>query len=747
MTALDLPAVSPRAAAPGRLVPAVVYAATVFLSAGLLFFLEPMFSKMALPLLGGSSAVWSVAMVVFQGLLLAGYLYAYLLTRTLPVRLAAIVHAGVLAAGLLSLPIAVQSGFGAPPAQGVSLWLIGLFLASVGLPCFALSANAPLLQAWFARRGAAESTKAYFLYRASNLGSFAILLSYPFAIEPNIGLAGQSRLWSIGYLLLAVAVAACGVLVWRLPATFAAAAAPVSAAAIRWRDRIAWMAFAFVPSGLLVAVTAHIATDVASAPFLWIVPLALYLLTFVFVFTDKPTIGPRAMLALQPATVAGLVLLFLWTTHVPWGLALLGHLAAFFVAAMVCHARLYARRPDAAELTQFYVWMSLGGVLGGIFAALVAPQIFHSVAEYPLLAFAALLLRRDVWTTPRAAWLKDGIFALGIAGALAAAFFLLGKPVALFAVGIMALAALLALSGTSPARFLPLAALLLAASHFYDPSQSIVYRGRSFYGVYKAVDIDGGRFRVLFQGTTAHGGERLRNDDGSPTTGRPDPLTYYYRGGPFSSAIQAQRARMGGTLHDVTLVGLGMGALTCDARPGERWTLYELDPLSVAIAHDTALFRSVSACAPAAPVVLGDGRLTLRDARPGVELLILDVFSSDAVPTHMLTREAFALYKARLAPHGTIAINISNQHLRLAEVVAASAEANGMVTAVKRDPQKTDRAKLHMQAEIAVVARDAADMAALKLGPDWRIVRGDGTRVWTDDYSAILDAITAKLRE
>ena len=734
MTALDAaPRAKPFAAAP-----TVVFSASVFLSAALLFCVEPMFSKMVLPVLGGSAAVWSVAMVVFQGLLLAGYVYAHLLMRFLPLRHAALVHVVVLALATLALPVAIHAGFAVPPQSGVSLWLIGLFIASIGLPCFALSANAPLLQAWFARSGAPN---AYRLYQASNLGSFAILLAYPFAIEPSIGLALQSRLWSMGYVVLVFAVAGSGALAMRRSGV--APALPAPRIAIALRDRLAWVALGFIPSGLLVAVTAHIATDVASAPFLWIMPLALYLLTFVFAFSDRPLIAPKRMLAAQPFTTAMLIVLLLWTGRIDWSLALPGHLIAFFVAAMVCQAELYRRRPVPAQLTAFYAWMSLGGVLGGAFAALLAPQIFDTVLEYPLLALAALLVRPNVWTTPRTAWLKDGAFVAVLCAALAVPFFFLEARTAYFAVAVMALAALTAFQGAHPARLIGFAALLFAATNLYDASQSVVYRSRSFYGVYKAVDVEGGKYRVLYHGTTAHGAEQLRDDAGAALTGKPEPLTYYYRGGPFGQAVAAARAAQGGTLKRVALVGLGVGALSCYRTPGETWTFYELDPLVASVASDPRLFRTLAQCAGGVKLVIGDGRLTLREARPGISLLLLDIFSYDSVPLHMLSTEAFALYKARLAPHGVIAFNISNKNMELAGAVAASAAANGMVTAVRTD-SAPPAGTLRLKAEIAVVARSRADMDALKLGAGWRILR-PMQRPWTDDYSDVFGAILAKM--
>ncbi len=746
MTSIDI---SARAGTGRReLAGIAAFCVTIFLSAALLFCVEPMFSKMVLPVLGGSAAVWSVAMVVFQGLLLAGYVYAHLLSRWLRPGTAALVHVTVMAAATISLPIAIASGFQSPPDHGVSLWLIAMFLASVGLPCFAISANAPLLQAWFARTQFESAANPYFLYRASNAGSFLVLLAYPFAIEPSFGLTQQAGYWNIGYAVLMMGIALCGTtaLLNANRGSVSHQVAPVLA--IAWPKRLSWIVLGFIPSGLLVAVTAHIATDVASAPFLWIVPLALYLLTFVFAFTDKPVLPLKALLAIQPLTVATLAVLFLWAGKASWSIALPCHLVAFFVATMVCHMRLYSLRPAASDLTSFYAWMSLGGVLGGIFAALLAPQLFTTVLEYPLLILAALLARPDVFPLARKALITDGAFVLLLGCALAVPFFLVADTMRIpyFAIAVMTLALFLAFQAKNPVRLIGLAAILLLVTNFFDPTQSIVARSRSFYGVYKVVELDNGHFRVLFHGTTAHGAERTRDAQGRMVTTRPNPLSYYYRGGPYAAAIDAIRARNGGVLHNVALVGLGMGALTCYAQPNESWTLYELDPAVVDIAKDRNLFRSLAMCAPRSAVVTGDGRLTLAAARPGLDLLILDVFSSDSVPTHLLTREAFALYARKLGPHGMIAFNISNKNMQLANVVAAAAYANGMVTAVKTDVKQVDTAHtLHLRAEIAVVAKSRADLEALHLDSGWHLA--EPARVWTDDYSNVLGAILQKMGE
>lgn len=745
MASIDFPT---KASGARSLAAAAVFSVTIFLSAALLFCVEPMFSKMVLPQLGGSAAVWSVAMVVFQGLLLAGYLYAHLLTRFLHPGYAALTHIAVMAIGTVSLPIAISRRFQAPPAHSVSLWVIGLFLVSIGLPCFGISANAPLLQSWFAETDFDGAGNPYFLYRASNAGSFVVLLAYPFLIEPVFGLAQQSATWSIGYCLLMAGIALCGAYAL-LNRGETHATRVAKATAYPASRRLAWVALGFVPSGLLVAVTAHIATDVASAPFLWIVPLALYLLTFVIAFTERPVLPLKLMLALQPFTVAVLAVLFLWTGKVSWAVALPCHLIAFFVAAMVCHTQLYRLRPDASQLTSFYAWMSLGGVLGGIFAALLAPQIFVTVLEYPLLVLAALFARPDAFRSFREQGLKDGGFVLLLMAALAVPFFFITPTakVAYFAIAAMTVAAFTAAQGRNPVRLIGLAALLFLVTDLFDPTQSIVARGRSFYGAYKVVELEHGRFRVFFHGTTAHGAEMIRDAHGHAVVGRPDPLTYYYRGGAYAEAVNAIRTRDAGHLQHVALVGLGVGTLTCYARPGENWTLYELDPLVAEIAKDRRLFRSLASCAPNASIVIGDGRLTLHDAKGGLDLLILDVFSSDSVPTHLLTKEAFALYRAKLAPHGVIAFNISNKNMELAGVVAASAAANGMVTAVKTGTRNVDTEHtLHLRAEIAIVAQSKADLAALHLGPAWQVVAAS-PRVWTDDYSNVLSAILRKFGE
>jgi hypothetical protein len=682
-----------------------LFSVTIFLSALLLFTVQPMFAKMVLPRLGGAPAVWSVAMVFFQAVLLAGYAYAHWLSRR-GIGSALAIHLTTMAIACLTLPIAVSTAFGAPPDRFTGLWLMALFAVSLGLPFFAVSANGPLLQHWFSHSDHHEAGDPYFLYGASNLGSFAALLAYPLLIERSFGAQEQSACWSLGFVLLIAAIAGCGVvaLCARHDDPFAVVGQASGSPAPTTRQQLFWITLAFVPSALLLAVTQHLSTDVAAAPLLWVLPLALFLLTFVITFQRRPLLNQRTMRTAAAVLCPLVLLMVTMGIALPLAIAVPLHLVTFFVAAMTCHGELVRTRPGADRLTSFYLLMSLGGVLGGVFAALLAPNVFSTVAEYPLmLAAAALIAIGSPFDTEALRRNR------------------LGRTVAAGLICAVAVT-LLPLSSHSAVTF------------------------RSFFGVHKISLVQNGRFRVLVHGTTIHGAERLTTESGEPVTGRPEPLTYYWSGSPMVDALQSVRAARGGRLARVQAIGLGTGSLACQMAPGEAWTYFEIDPLVVAIARDPAYFRFLADCGPTPPIIIGDARLTLTSQPDGAaSAIIVDAFSSDAVPVHLLTRESLALYLRKLDPAGAVLFHVTNRHLELAGVVAAIARANGLVAYVRHGvPDDRQRRDLKAPSTVVVVARAPEHLGPLIRDPNWARLDGAGIRPWTDDYSDIVGAIWRK---
>ena len=725
-----------------------VFAVSIFVSATLLFSVQPMFAKMVLPLLGGSPSVWSVAMVFFQAVLLAGYGYAHALTHWLDPRRAAIVHLLVVGAAFAALPIAMAS-FGKPPLDYQAIWLIGLFGASIGLPFFAVSANAPLIQAWFARTHHDHAHDPYFLYGASNLGSFFALLAYPVLFEPLLTLRDQSRWWTIGFVLLMALIAASALLMTRNMRPGSIASEGHAKAAPAWADRCKWVALAFVPSALLVAVTSHISTDIASAPFLWVIPLALYLLTFVVTFRARGDGLHHWMVKLQPFFVAPLVIGLLGGERAYWLVAILLSLGVFMTSTMIAHRELYLRRPGASHLTGFYMWVSAGGVLGGIFSGLFAPFAFPDVWEYPILILLALLCRPGAFDGGRRVWAREGLvfaglFALALAPRLLFGATLPAGSEVMWMVALVILAGVMMTQAEHAGRLVGLTVLAFILTGTYRPGQVETETQRSFFGVHKVVESADGRFRMLFHGTTLHGAQRIRGEAGHPASGLPEPLTYYYPGGLFAEVIASKRISQDG-LQRIAVVGLGAGSLACYAQPREQWTYFEIDPVVAQIARDPSKFRFLSDCAPNTEIVLGDARLTLAEAREAYDLIVLDAFSSDVVPVHLLTREALGVYLGKLAPHGAIAFHISNRYLELASVVREVAAQHGLVVYLKQDekPKPEDFARtMYASSLIAVVARRDEDVSALLAKGGWTRLMADGSvRAWTDDYSDILSAI------
>src|SRR5262245_17079080 len=625
------------------------FTATTFLSALLLFSVQPMFAKMVLPVLGGSPSVWAVAICFFQAALLAGYCYAHLLIAKAPPAQTGPIHLGVCLLALLALPIGLPAAWGEPPPGEPYLWQLGLFAVAIGLPFLAVSANAPLLQAWFARTGHPHGHDPYFLYAASNLGSLIALLAYPFVLEPLLGLKELSRLWSLGYLVLLAALALAFMLMRSRLSDPADAAATVAAAktqggpsaAPTWADRLGWIGLALVPAALLTAFTTHVTTDIASAPLLWVLPLSLYLLTFVLVFRDKPLIPRQVLLLVHLAAVAVALLVLAQTKHDNWFVTATTGVIVFFASGMVAHRTLYEARPIARHLTEFYLWMSFGGALGGLSAALIAPKIFSEVFEYPLLLalsmacrpgiFNADALRRIGGSIATAVWRlrplrprptapemnEDDkqealVLWLIIAGGILAIYWLpwvLTKfpPWVLSNLPSWVLArlssnptqwldewgstvivagaltmVLLAAFRQPPRQFV--AALLVFCALVWLPSS--VKRGeaqRSYFGVYRVQASADGNYHTLVHGTTLHGAQRVRDDERKPVDD-PTPATYYYENSPIAQTVAKVRERLGDQKGRYGVTGLGAGSLACHAKEGEAWRFFEIDPVIVGIA-------------------------------------------------------------------------------------------------------------------------------------------------------------------
>ena len=739
-----------------------LFATTMFVGAALLFWVQPLFTKMVLPLLGGSPSVWNTAMVFFQAALLCGYGYAHLLTRHLGPRSQCLAHLCLLGAAAIALPIGIAEGWrpnsGAPPA----LWLLGLLAVSIGAPFFAVATTAPLIQRWFSRTGHPHASDPYFLYAASNLGSVAVLLAFVFVIEPLVGTRGQASAWTLGFAALAACIIGCGASVWGSSASNKPTVPSTAVARPTWRRRAGWLAYSAVPSALLLAVTGHTSTDIASAPLLWVAPLTLYLLSFVNAFSRRPLIP--SWLAVRSMAFALVILAALFPWREPASIFLPLHLVAFFFIATACHAALAERRPAAEFLTEFYLFVSFGGLVGGVFVALLAPMAFDSILEYPLsLVLAAALLPNRTREAPAAgltAAVSDTPHRLGrgtlwrerdivlavliLAVLIGCRWFItwaqLPMPFIVFASALGVFALLVLSRQVRPIGFaLCIAALLIAGQQQWT-SDDTTWRGRSFFGVYRIVEAVDPPTRSLMHGTTNHGGQ-WTTDDGSI-----EPTNYYTPASPVANVIAATQARTDS--QRVGLVGLGTGALAYYRRPQDAWRYFEIDPLVARLAANGGHFDILPTHDASATIVLGDARLTLgQEPDRSFDLLIIDAFSSDAIPIHLLTREAAALYMQKLDDDGVLLLHISNRLLDLEPVVAGSVSDLGhaaMVGKLGKVDRETD--PVSAPSHWVAVMRDGAMFDRLALNETWTPLDSTARHVWRDDFSNLAGVIRWRVK-
>jgi hypothetical protein len=658
-----------------------LYGATIFLSAFLLFLIQPIFAKLILPWFGGSSAVWTTCLVFFQTALLAGYLYAHLLTRRLTARKQPWVHSTLLALALLLLPVMPGERW-KPTGGGDPDWqILAMLTAVLGLPYFLLSATSPLLQKWLARDG----SRPYRLFALSNVGALLALAAYPLLIEPRIATRGQDIWWSTGFAAFAVL---CGFSAW-LSKPRSDVWLEIEAKAAEPQNGISWLLLAAAGSMMLVSTTNQLTQNVAAVPFLWILPLGVYLLSFIICF-ESPRWYQRGLFLRLLAVALGSLAYALYDIQVSEAIPVAIPLftIGLFIACMFCHGELSRMKPETSQLTSFYLMIALGGALGAIFTGLIAPRLFAGIYEFPLSLFfvAAIAL----WLNWEGGWAQRLLWA--------------AVTVAM------------------------IVALVEEARGYHKDALAMT---RSFYGSLRVVESirGGGETRTLYHGIVQHGAQYL-----NPLK-RTDPTTYF---GPESGAGLVLRFCCEGPKR-VGIIGLGAGTLAAYGKPGDAFQFYEINPQVIELAKSYFTFLSDSKAA--ITIVTGDARLSLeRENGPLYDVFIADAFSGDAIPVHLLTTEAFDLYLRHLKPTGILAVHISNQYLDLAPVVAQLALVHGLVPRLVRSVK--DDEHIYSQADWILMTRDAAFFAQPEIsGAAKMIEQRPGLRLWTDDYNNLLQVL------
>jgi SAM-dependent methyltransferase len=721
------------------------FAPTIFLSAFLLFLCEPMIGKMMLPLLGGAASVWITCLLFFQLMLLTGYGYAHLLERYASVRTQILVHSVLMLVAALFLPVHFASRPDASASAHPTLWLLGMLIRSVGMPFCIVSTTAPLLQNWLSKTSTTSARDPYFLYAVSNGGSLLALLAYPLLIEPRWGVRLQSSRWSIAYGVLLLFVAGAGAIVWThvresLQTRRAAAQDSVLADRPAWRLRLFWLAAAFVPSGLMIAATNHMLVNLASVPFLWVFPLGLYLITFMVAFARRFRISLRILSAVVPIVLLALFPLVAVSSpvssHSLWYVLGL-HMLVLFAGALLCHTALASRRPDTRHLTEFYFWIALGGALGGVFVAAIAPFIFRTVVEYPLLVGLVALFRETREKDQKLRW-TDGVYAALIGLLVAAAWYLFKwATVDVLAdlktsIGVDAVLVLVAyLAQRRRIRFALALGVLIAGYRLALPGllddYQILKIDRDFFGIKKVVfDLDS-NMRKLLHGDTLHGLESM------DITLAGQPLSYYHETGPVGDIMKLISSRPN---QHVAVVGLGTGTMAAWGRPNRQMTFFDIDPQVVDIAQN--FFTYLRRCDKSCNIVIGDGRLSL-EKQPDAEfdVIMLDAFNSDSIPAHLVSREAVQLYLRKLKPDGLILFHVSNRYMDVESLASAVTLDAGLEGRVRYDDDEEARGKT--SSDYVVAARHEEDFGELNEDENWTPVeKPEGIQAWTDDYSNMM---------
>lgn len=735
-----------------------LFTLTVFTSAALLFTVEPLIGKALLPLAGGTPAVWTTCLLFFQAALLAGYAYADAISHRLPAKSQVLLQVAVVAIPAIALPMAVNPEWFAGGANP-RFTLLTALARTVGLPFFALATTAPLLQRWLA--AANPKVDPYPLYAASNAGSLLALAAYPFLIEPALGLTDQRQWWSIGYGVYALLIVICGLSIFRLPIRIT----PHPPTAHKSDPWVRWLLLSFAPSSLLMSVTTAVTTDISPVPLLWVVPLALYLLTFIIAFAGRQIVPHKFIVLLLPIASLALFFVILNRSQQPWLLVLFIHFFVFFLVALACHGELARLKPPPERLTRFFLLLSVGGVLGGLLNAAVAPMVFRKVglAEYPLvLALAVALMPKR----PSSAALKNILEPTGfnaltypmIVGAVTAGVILIarfnnwsddphyGQIMGSLLLGIPLIFIYILVD--RPIRFASAMVLVWMASLLYVGTDGpTLFFERNFFGTVKVSTELGGiqlpngfgdGTHILVHGSTLHGRQAWKDGRGISDV----PLSYYGRQGPISDVFDVVNKN---GAPPIAVCGLGVGSLAAYAKPKQSWTFYEIDRTIVDIAQNPQLFTYLSdnfRDQLLLKIEVGDARQKIRQSKESYGLIVLDAFSSDSIPVHLLTREAIEMYLDKLAPGGIMAFHISNRYLDLRPVLAMAAYELKLASRIREDRITDHDSKTTglMSSDWVVLARTDADLGALGRGGQWqRLPQISPTfRLWTDDYSNIL---------
>ncbi|NOE25262.1 transporter [Ruegeria sp. HKCCD6157] len=712
-----------------------IFCAAIFTSASLLFFVQPLFAKLVLPKIGGAPAVWTTAMLFFQVVLILGYVYAHLLTKFLPLRWQIITHFAFWVAALTFLPLSTSESWSYDASTSTALQTLGLFAVGVGVPFAVLSANAPLLQAWYARSGGPSADDPYFLYSASNVGSLLALLAFPLVADPFFGAAEISRAWLVGFVLFGALLLGSGMIALRGSRhTKPSAQSALKASFPTLRQITVWVFVAFIPSSLMLSFTTRVSTDLGALPLIWVVPLAVYILSFIIAFAKWKRLTLDALnLPMLAALAAGVVLVSKVVSEHDAPAVILLYVPVLFIIALFAHRLLYDMRPSAEQLTMFYIALSVGGAIGGLFNSILAPIAFTRELEAPItmiLAGGLFLVRAPGFALRHVIMgIAASVFILVIAGTtrgVAALSADIPRAGALFAL----IFAVLYLFRAQAMRIpVVLTVVLLPA---FAVKNNPVFEDRSFFGVHSVYSSEG--YRVYKNGTTVHGWQR-ESEYGT----RPTPLSYYHPEGPMAQVITSD---FGMQSDSIGIVGLGTGALACYRQPAQNWDFFEIDATVDQIARDSSLFTYLSECTPDSETHLGDARIVLKQKPFAFDILVLDAYSSDAIPLHLITREAVEMYTSRLADDGVLVFHITNRFYDLVQPLARIADSLNLTAAHQRLAVGEEQVETGAAtSSVVILSPDKSRIESFAQDGNWQIVETDGALPWTDDKANLLSAL------